>query len=73
MAAQKYKVVIVLDAINQLSNEHDALSLSWLPTSLPKEASIRIVCSMIDNDQQVLENCVFFPLLSLTGERYQTL
>ena len=64
MAAQKYKVVIVLDAINQLSNEHDALSLSWLPTSLPKEASIRIVCSMIDNDQQVLENCVFFPLLS---------
>jgi len=64
MAAQKYKVVIVLDAINQLSNEHDALSLSWLPTSLPKEASIRIVCSMIDNDQQVLENCVFSPLLS---------
>lgn len=58
MAAQKYKVVIVLDAINQLSSEHDALSLSWLPTSLPKDSNIRIVCSMIDKDQQVVvENC----------------
>jgi hypothetical protein len=51
-------VVIVLDAINQLSSEHDALSLSWLPTSLPKDSNIRIVCSMIDKDQQVVvESC----------------
>ena len=54
MAAQKYKVVIVLDAINQLSNEHNALSLCWLPTSLPKDFSVRIICSMIENDHQVL-------------------
>jgi hypothetical protein len=57
MAAHKFKVVIVLDAINQLSSEHDALSLSWLPTSLPKNSSIRIICSMIDNDPQVSFQC----------------
>jgi len=48
MAAQKYKpVVIVLDAINQLSPEHGALDLAWLPYSLPKDPCVRIFCSMI--------------------------
>jgi hypothetical protein len=53
MAAQMYKVVIIIDAINQLSSENDALGLSWLPTSLPKDSQIRIICSMIENDHQV--------------------
>ena len=66
MAAQKYKVVIVLDAINQLSSEHDALSLSWLPTSLPKDSNIRIVCSMIDKD--LLSKAVIINLASLKLE-----
>jgi len=51
LAAQKHKpIVIVLDAINQLSPEHGALDLGWLPYSLPKDPCVRIFCSMIKDD-----------------------
>ena len=50
MAAVKHKVIIVLDAINQLSNENEALSLSWLPSALPRDSGIKIFCSMIQDD-----------------------
>eukprot|EP01137_Pigoraptor_chileana_P015334 Opistho-2@71113 len=42
------KVIIVLDALNQLENDSGALQLGWLPTKIP--SNLRIVLSAIDND-----------------------
>ncbi|MCP2033519.1 tetratricopeptide (TPR) repeat protein/transposase-like protein [Planomicrobium sp. HSC-17F08] len=43
LAAAKGKVLLVIDAINQLNLQSDAPDLFWLPTILPKE--IRLIIS----------------------------
>jgi hypothetical protein len=49
MASKLKPVVIVLDAINQLSPDHAALDLAWIPHSLPN-SNVKILCTMIKDD-----------------------
>lgn len=45
-AAKRGRVIIILDAINQLDRSADSMRLYWLPRELPK--NIRIVVSALD-------------------------
>ncbi len=49
MASKLKRVVIVLDAINQLSPDHGAWELSWIPHVLPN-ANVKVLCTMIKGD-----------------------
>ena len=49
-AGAKGKVVLVLDALNQLSDEDDALGLGWLPTEIPE--GVRLVVSTLKGEVQ---------------------
>ncbi len=45
-AAKVRKVVLVLDAVNQLDQAHGAWAMTWLPDSLP--GNVRVILSAID-------------------------
>ena len=45
MAAAKGRVVLVIDALNQLEDRHGALDLTWLPPVVP--AKVRLVVSTL--------------------------
>lgn len=49
---KKQKIVIILDSIDQLSqNDHD---LNWMPYELPK--NVKIVCSILDSHRNILDD-----------------
>jgi len=45
MAAKKGRVVLAIDALNQLEDRHAALDLTWLPLTVPK--NVRLVVSTL--------------------------
>lgn len=49
-AAEKGRVVIVLDAINQLDRSADPMRLYWLPRDLP--GNVRIIVSALDHGKK---------------------
>lgn len=61
MAAAKGRVVLVLDALNQLEDREGALDLSWLPPTIP--AGVRLVLSTLPGR----------PLTELQKRSYPTL
>ncbi len=49
-AAEKGRVIFVLDAINQLARSADPMRLYWLPRKLPK--NIRMIVSALDHGEK---------------------
>lgn len=65
-----YRVVIVLDAVNQLRPLHNAHSMSWLPAQLPDEC--KIVISTLEFENNTYANLKNLHL-TITEERVTAL
>ncbi|XP_056017514.1 uncharacterized protein LOC125672012 [Ostrea edulis] len=50
----KRPVIILLDSIDQLSGEHGAYNMKWLPLSLPQ--NVKIIVSTLPKEHGILEN-----------------
>jgi hypothetical protein len=44
-AGEKFRIVLVLDALNQIEDRDEALDLAWLPEALP--ANVRVIVSTL--------------------------
>ncbi|XP_033743457.1 NACHT domain- and WD repeat-containing protein 1-like [Pecten maximus] len=53
-SAIKSPVVILLDSLDQLTANHDAHSLAWLPTILP--SNIKLIVSTLPEEHGILDN-----------------